>query len=156
MILTQEEKAAALQAIASANDGILEVDAVWQSARSENHPLHNYYEWDVEKAAVEHWRETSRRIIQSCKVTIVHEDVVIKCPVFVRDPKTPAGEQGYASTDLVARKHADSAAVLQEELYRIKTLVERGRILAAHFGMSKRFESDLKEIIRRPSRRAAA
>lgn len=59
----------ALEKIAKNADGHLSADAVWKAAQDPKHPLHKHYEWDVEKAAESHWRETSRKIIRVISVS---------------------------------------------------------------------------------------
>lgn len=47
-------------------------DALWQAAQNPRHHLHGSYEWDIKKAAQEHWRDTSRRIINCIRIVDVN------------------------------------------------------------------------------------
>ena len=62
----------ALEKIMAASGGKLEPPLVWQAAKAPKHPLHRFFEWDVQKAAEAHWSDTARAIIRS--VRIVREE----------------------------------------------------------------------------------
>lgn len=55
-------------------DGALTREAVFREAKSPKSVLHKYYEWDVEKAAMANWMDTSMRIIQSVAVAVIDDD----------------------------------------------------------------------------------
>jgi uncharacterized protein YlbG (UPF0298 family) len=56
--------------IAKTNGGALTPEMVFDEAKKIDSPLHRFYEWDVQKAALAHWMETSRRLIRAVKVII--------------------------------------------------------------------------------------
>lgn len=58
----------ALEKIAKGNGGKLKPDDVWKAAQERRHPLHKHFEWDVQKAAEAHWRDTSRALIRMIRV----------------------------------------------------------------------------------------
>lgn len=51
-----------------ADSGALTPTAIWQAAKSPKHPLHKHYNWNVEEAAIAHWEDVSRSIVQSIRV----------------------------------------------------------------------------------------
>lgn len=58
-----------LMAIKAANDGRLLPEFAWQAAQKDKkHPLHDYFEWDVQKAAEAHWTDQARHLISLIKV----------------------------------------------------------------------------------------
>ncbi len=71
----------ALQAIADQTGGALDPDLVWKAAQTEEHPLHPHFEWDVQKAAESHWRDTACRIIRC--VRVVEPDSEAQPPAWV-------------------------------------------------------------------------
>ncbi len=54
----------AVQAIAKANGGLLQPDAVVEAARPVKSPLHRHFIWDDTKAAHQHRLEQARRLIR--------------------------------------------------------------------------------------------
>jgi hypothetical protein len=55
--------------------------ALWQAARSPRHYLHKCYEWNVQRAAEAHWRDTSQRIMGS--IYAVDEETDESQPAFI-------------------------------------------------------------------------
>jgi hypothetical protein len=59
---------AELLRIASLNNGQLDVDTIIEEAKNPENPLHVEYEWDIEKAAYDHWRQTTRSLLNRFKI----------------------------------------------------------------------------------------
>lgn len=58
-----------LAKLTAENKGRLDPDAVWRAVKADpKNPLYKHYEWDIEKAAEAHWRDTSRAIIRVIRV----------------------------------------------------------------------------------------
>lgn len=58
----------ALTALADEADGHLRPQAVVEAAKDEASPLHQHFEWDVQKAAEAHWLDQAREIIRLVRV----------------------------------------------------------------------------------------
>jgi len=52
-------------------DGEIRKDAVVDAARSPRSRLHNYFEWDLRKAAEKHWLDTAGRLIRAIKIEVI-------------------------------------------------------------------------------------
>jgi hypothetical protein len=102
--------------------GTLTPDIVVEDAKRPDSPLHDQFDWDVQKAAEEHWREVARQLIRNVRVVITNESRTIRAPYFVRDPECGVREQGYTS---VVRVRDDA------EIAREVVLAECGRVYAA-------------------------
>jgi hypothetical protein len=145
MNLTSQQKNAALEALAEEN-GDLDADRVWKAARSENHPLHGYFPWDVKEAAVEHWRYIARGIIASCRVEITFKETKFEVPKYIRNPSLPPQQQGYSLTQRVANEEDRARVALEVELSRAESALRRAVNLARAFDMLYALESLLGDI----------
>ena len=123
-------------------NGDLVVDDIIEEAKSPKSPLHDVFEWDLEKAAYSEWQSTARRLIREYKFIVVTEEVVRYAPEWVSksDAKTPT----YTRTSIVARDRARSLDTLQDEIARIISACDRSLALADHFKLRARFEERLK------------
>lgn len=146
MILDKTEIAAVIDATAD-KDGDVAADALWQAARSPNHPLHDRYPWDERTAAIEHWRAISRKLIASCRVDIVVRDVTYSVPRYVRDPDKPADEQGYVAVERLRTDAKRASAALDAELRRIELACERAAALAGAFNLQRRFRAAIRRVL---------
>jgi hypothetical protein len=57
-----------LAEIAAAHDGQLRPRDIVEQARAPRHPLHQYFEWNVEAAAQAHWLNTARALTRSVMI----------------------------------------------------------------------------------------
>lgn len=128
--------------------GVLTPDMVIEEAKNPDSPLHERFEWDVEKAAVEHWRDTARSIIRSVRIEYRVDNRKVSCVGYVRDPSAERGEQGYVP--LAKLKSQDEAArdALAAEVRRIEAAVERAREIAMFLGMADELESVVSGLAR--------
>jgi len=124
-----------LERIAAANDGRLTPDAVVADARNSNSPLHHLFEWDVDKAAEQHWLSTARKIISSVEVVVKHEHISVKAPAYVRDPGAGEREQGYVSTAVLRRNGDIARESLISEIQKVADLLRRAEHVAAVLGL---------------------
>ncbi|HUT60598.1 MAG TPA: hypothetical protein VNA25_22360 [Phycisphaerae bacterium] len=132
--------------------GKLTPDLVVAEARKPKSILHGYFNWDIEHAAMEHWRDRARTLIRSVRLVITTETTAVECVAYVRDPNSPADEQGYLQVDKV-RTEADVArGVLVDEFSRAASALSRARELAAVFNMRKDVD-DLIESVQATKRR---
>jgi len=127
-------------------------DMVVADARHPDSILHGYFNWDVEHAANEHWRDIARSLIRSVRLVITTETTAVECVAYVRDPNSPSDEQGYLQVSRV-RTEADVARdVLVDEFSRAASALKRARELATVFDMRKDVE-DLIESVQATKRR---
>lgn len=123
--------------------GKLTPDLVVEDAKNPDSILHGQFNWDVDHAAHEHWKEVARDLIRSVRLIVTTETTSVSCVAYVRDPNSPADEQGYLQVNRV-RTDADVAReVLVEEFSRAASALARARELAAVFGM----QNDVEELI---------
>ena len=113
---------ARLAEIAAKHGGVLRPADVVRDAKNPSSVLHRCFNWDVQKAAHEHWLDQARELIASVKYTYSVEDHTYSAPEWVRDPEQKERDQGYVN---VAALRTD------KELSRDALLGEFGRA-AAH------------------------
>src|SRR5215831_392602 len=90
--------------LAKANQ--LTPDNVIAEAKNKSSPFHKQFEWNVDKAAMEQWRDTARWIIAGYKIEIVINQQVFNVSQFVSDVRKAPWEQGYCEVgSLVTREH---------------------------------------------------
>jgi|SRR5581483_4497294 len=132
-----ELRAKAIKACAD-RSGRVHPDTVVAAARNPKSVLHSCFQWDIQKAAEAHWRDTARSLIKEVRLQIVFEDVKISAPYYVADQSQD--ETGYIETMRIARRGAAARAQLEDELSRVKGALSRGRSLAKVFGLASHFE----------------
>lgn len=146
-MITMKQRAAALEAIAKANGGVLTPDAVVQAASNPKHVLHGDFDWDDAVAAHKQRLNTARQLITSIRVVIEIEEVPISAISYVRDCRQGRKSQGYINVDALAKRKEDARATVMLELERIIGVIERSRSIAASLGLSAQFEIMLKEAL---------
>jgi len=113
-------------------NGRLTPESVIEASKPEDHPLHSYFEWDDAKAAHEHRLHQARKIISA--VPVVREVTTRRIvPQWVRDP-TVGHEQGYVSMDTVKNEPLTKKQVVQYEISRALTILNRAREIAVELG----------------------
>jgi len=63
-----------LEELKEQNDGLLEPNVVWEAARDPESPIHEEFEWDVEKAAERHWRQRARNLMNHVAVVASYNE----------------------------------------------------------------------------------
>lgn len=108
---------------------LLQVDDVIRWARKHTQSkLHGEYNWNVKQAAWEHWRFTTRRLIQ---LHITYADGERKFVSLSVDRSRPGG--GYRNIDDVKQAPSLMEVMLQDalqELERVRKKYERVKALA--------------------------
>lgn len=117
--------------------GLLTPALVVEDARRESSPLHDLFEWGVEKAAQAHWEHVARQLIRNVRVNIVHESKVLRAPFFVRDQSRPSGEQGYISIDQVRTDTDLARDTVADECARAAAAFRRASAVAAAVGVDQ-------------------
>lgn len=136
-------------------DGRLHPERVIEAARNPKSPLHDEFEWDLHKAAHEHWIERARQLIREVKLVVVVNDRRLVCPMYVSDPM--ASESSYIKTQDTAENGALAERVMLAELDRIESAINRARSVSAVLGLDEQLERMLQGVITlRQSLRMAA
>lgn len=137
----QEAVRQVLQAIAERNGGRITADEVVAAARHPESPLHDLFEWDAGKAAMEHWRERARQIIRSVKVIVRTDVTTVRTVGYLRDPERESDEQGYRSIAAI-RTDADLAReVCVAEFSRAAAALRRAKDIAAALGVGDEIDT---------------
>lgn len=124
--------------------GTITPDIVIEDAKDPASPLHGEFQWDVEKAAMEAWRDTARRLIRSVRIVIQTESKTFKTSgyrphEFVRDPSAPSNHQGYARAADLRSDHERAVAALMYEIDRINGALARARSICEELGLDQEF-----------------
>lgn len=136
-----------LRLLEDANGGILTPDAVVADAKKKESPLHDYFEWDVKKAAYQHWLDQARELIVSVRIVIKTDTVNVSSVYYVRDPDAAGDKQGYVSVKRL-RTDADAAReALIDEFGRIASLLRRARELAVALDAASEVDSILADVV---------
>jgi hypothetical protein len=124
--------------------GRITPDIVIEDAKNPDSPLHDQFEWNVEAAAMEAWRDTARRLIRSVRIVIQTESKTFKTSgyrphEFVRDPSAPSNHQGYARAADLRSDHERAVAALMYEIDRINGALARARSICEELGLDQEF-----------------
>jgi hypothetical protein len=119
-------------------------DIVIEDAKNPESPLHGEFEWDVNKAAMEAWRDTARRLIRAVTVVVHTESKTFKAagyraPEFVRNPASSNREQGYARIHDFRSDKEQARAALMYEIDRINGALTRARAICAELDLESEF-----------------
>ena len=136
----QREIAEILQALSDANNGKLTPEQVLQAAKDPESPLHDQFVWDDQKAAHKQRLDTARHLIRSVKYFFKKETLVIKVPIYVRDPELEKKEQGYVDVRTIKSDDERRRDILIDEFKRVQGVFERATELAVYFKMEDRLE----------------
>jgi len=123
--------------------GVLTPELVVEDAKRKDSPLHEMFEWDVNKAAYAHWENVARQLIRSVQVNIVHESKVLRAPFFVRDSSLPTNQQGYASIDRVRMDAEMARDTVADECARAAAAFRRASAVAAAVGV----DQDVRDLL---------
>ena len=132
----------ALEEITNGNGGKLTPDLVIEHARNPESPLHTEFNWDVEQAAMSHWRSQARRLISSVLVSIKTSKSVVNCVAYVRDPDADYNEQGYVPTASLVSDEQRSASAMLYEISRLNATLIR----AEHLAEALLVEKEIKHV----------
>ncbi len=127
--------------------GQLTPDMVVHDARAEDSPLHELFDWDMEKAAMGHWLWTARTIINSVKVAVTTEHHTFQAVVYVRDPSMGPKEQGYISIAALRKDPVQARETVRVEFLRAESALSRAREVAIALNL----EDEIDELVIRLS-----
>lgn len=119
---------------------------VVEDAKDPSSPLHGEFEWDIHKAAMQHWLGRARELIRSVKVEVTSRKTSIEVQYFIRDPETDAGY-----TTLVELRSSRSRAIeaLKMEFLTIRGHLQRAQGIAKALGLTptyRRLVSQLESV----------
>jgi hypothetical protein len=123
-----------------ARDGTVTPDSVIAAARDPKSPLHDRFNWDVEGAAMEHWRDTARQIIRSVRVTVKTEHISFKpkfraAPEFIRDPSAKSSQQGYSRVSELRTDEDRARDAIATEIERADGCIKRAISIGYELGL---------------------
>jgi hypothetical protein len=156
-MLSLEEKRIALEEIAAKHEGKHSPDIIVAEAFDKNNKLHECFNWDNDSAGHQYRLDQARALIRVVRIHITTTRRRIDSIAYVRDPAASPHEQGYVSIITVKKSHTDALAVLEAELSRVQSLIDRARDIAETLGLEKEFWERLREMIGiKPPRQKAA
>lgn len=127
-------------------DGTLRPSAVVTDAEDSDSPLHEYFEWDSEKAAMS-WRlNQARDLIRSVRLMITTETISIKAPAYVKDPAMPPGEAGYTPVAKLRNNEDASRLAIIAEFARVRDALSRARALAVALSLQDEIDGLLENV----------
>lgn len=128
-------------------DESLQPRRVVELAAAEDHPLHSFFEWDDQIAGYQYRLDQARQLIHSVEIRVTFEDRIIHAPYYVRDPRVEHDEQGYAPVELFKNKQQMALLVLQREVARVESALERALGAAIALGIEKEFRRATKHVV---------
>jgi len=110
--------------------GNITPDIIIEDAKNPKSVLHDCFEWDLKKAAMEAWRETARRLIRSVTINITMESHSVAVPRYVRSPEVASNVQSYSDTAILKSDREMAIEAMIYEIDRLETIVDRVRRIA--------------------------
>lgn len=138
----REESRKALVALIEANGGTITEDQVIDAARPADSPLHGEFPWDINEAAMEHWRHTARVLIRSVRVVQGESRVLVpakRVPLMVRNPD----DAGYVTIAKLKTNVDRAREAAVNELSHALSALRRARTVCRELG----FEGELQETL---------
>jgi len=123
--------------------GILTPDLVIEDAKNATSPLHDQFEWDVNKAAEQHWLETAREIIRCVRVISIVETKEVETVAYVH---VPGQQQGYKSISKIKSDREASMEILLVEFQRVADILARAKGVAMALGLAEEVDRLLVEV----------
>lgn len=80
--------------------GFLDLDVVIAEARKPESPLHEYFTWDIEKAAYAYWKVQARVMIKKVNYVETTTHIELKIPKYAGGSITN-NKAGYRSLDKI-------------------------------------------------------
>jgi hypothetical protein len=139
----KEEIINRLKMIEQSHGGVLRPSDVVRDAKSPESPLHDLFDWNLERSAERHWVERARQIITSVKVVIKHDHTSVSAVYYVRDPSIDAGRQGYVSITSVSQDRDKAREVAAREFASAMSSLHRARAVAMALGISPELDDVL-------------
>jgi hypothetical protein len=125
----------------------LTAEAVVEAARDAKSPLHALIDWDLQRAAYQHWVVQAREIICTYRVKTITTTTTYKVPYYVRNPKAPADQQGYVTVDELRTDEDLKRAHVDAELSRARSALDRARGYALTLGLASEIDGLIERIV---------
>lgn len=93
--------------------GHVDPEALIEVAKDPEHPCHDDFTWDIDKAASERWRDQARALIRRCKFAVVFEETTMAVTQYVSSPEED--DNTFVSLPKLKAKD-DVASVLHTEV----------------------------------------
>lgn len=129
-----------------AQHGRITPAAILADAKQTESPLHELYDWDVQRAAEAHWLQRSREILRMVKVVVHLEETSVRIPAYVRDNNSSPKEQGYVSLDTLVLDTTAARRTLIIELGRVVSMLERARKIAIGLDLDQEVNQLLEDV----------
>jgi hypothetical protein len=143
----------ALEALAAANDGRLEPEAVVEAARDRESPLHSYFTWSNREAADKRRLDEARELIRSFKLVVIDRSISFEVPKYIRDPTAGPKEQGYVAITKVRGREDLARDTCITEIERARAALTRALNVAHFLGLEPEIQETL-DLIHMIARRA--
>lgn len=134
MKISRKELNAEMDRLYKLHNG-LTPNLVVEAASNPSSILHEFFEWDNEKAGHAHRLQQARNLITSVKVTIVNETKMISAISYVRDPRLPSDQQGYVSIATLKTDKDLARESIALEFRQAYSHLHRAKIHAEALGM---------------------
>lgn len=121
-------------------------DVIAEAKKAKGTPLHDSFQWDLEAAAMEHWRETARDLIKCVKVLLTTKNHTVLVPRYVHDPSADHKEQGYVSVESLRNDRDSALAMLKYEFQRADSAMQRAEHLAQAVGLTREVKAAAKKV----------
>jgi hypothetical protein len=125
--------------------GRLTPQIVVDEAKKAKSPIHDEFDWNLERAAMQTWLERARDLIRSVRIDITTEVRDISSVKYIRDPGVESSEQGYVSIVKLRTQPQRAHDALVYEAARAVAVIERVRDLAVVFGLEDEAEKLLNQ-----------
>ena len=126
--------------------GKLTPNNVVDTARDPANPMHDWFEWNNDKAA-ENWRTyQARQLISSFTVQREMNETTYDVQQFVEDPRKPENEQGYVAFARIESDEDMQRRMMDRELDLAGSYVNRARQFAGALGLLPEVESMQREL----------
>lgn len=123
--------------------GRLTPQAVVEDARDPTSPLHDLFQWDLGKAAYQHWLDQAREIIVSVEYVFKTDTTVVKSVYYHRDPNAAGNEPGYVSVPTLRTDEDYARAALVDAFRRVGDELRRAQKL----GLALKLDKDVEKLL---------
>jgi hypothetical protein len=114
-----------LENLKAENDGILQPDDVVEAAKDPESPIHDEFEWDLQKAANNHWKDRARNLMNHLAVVRVYaEDASEGVSAFV-NVEVAQSTRGYVAMSQVVANDDWRQQMVDDVLNRLKALQKK-------------------------------
>jgi hypothetical protein len=127
--------------------GGLTPEIVVADAKDPASPIHEEFEWDMEKAAEQHWLDQARTLIRRIHIVSHKREATVHVPQYVRDPDLPAETAGYVKIMSMQTDRERSMRLLNQELSRVTSMLQRAREIALVLELSDEIDQYIHSLM---------